>query len=440
MTDSSAPPPPPPSRARWVWIAFALLVTLLGFAGAYATVDPAPPDSLRIATGPKDGAYHRHAEAYREALAEEGVQLILRPTRGTAENLELLARGEVEIAFVQGGVGTAEEFPQLRSLASLYYEPLWVFVRAEAGFRDLRDLSGKTLAVGAQGSGTRPVALRLLELNRLQAELRDQGGAEAARALRGGQVDALFLTGSPQVALIDELLRDPKVVPLPCRRAEGYSRRVPYLSPITLPEGVIDFAANVPPSDVPLVATVASLAVRGEEFHPALTDLILPVARKLHGPGGVLESPGDFPNDKRLDYPLTDEAERYFRLGLPFLHRYLPFWAANLVSRFKVMLLPLLTLAIPLIRLLPPVYAWSQNSKVHKLYEELALLERGGASEAELSAMAERARQVSLPPAYLYRLHAFLLHLERSRAARGAPEEQPQASPGEPEAGPQADA
>jgi len=382
-----------------------------------------------MATGPEDGAYHRYGLAYREALAKEGVTVELRPTQGTAENLALLDRGEVEIAFVQGGVGTAKEHPELRSLASLYYEPLWVFVRAGTGYRDLRDLSGKTLAVGSQGSGTRPVALRLLELNQVQAEFEDTGGAAAAEALREGQLDALFLTGSPAVKLIEELLRDPGVVPLPCRRAEGYSRQVRYLSPITLPEGVIDFAKNVPPQDVPLVATVASLVVRDEAFHPSLADLILPVARTLHGKGGVLESPGDFPSSHRLDYPLTDLSERYFRFGLPFLHRYLPFWAASLVSRFKVMLLPLLTLAIPLIRLLPPVYAWRQNSKVRRLYEELSLLERSEASEEELKAMAERAREVPLPPGYLHRVHEFLIHLEHAQARAAVAVAAP--SPGE---------
>ncbi len=438
---------------NWIWTAFAVLVPLIGFVLAWSFVDPAPPDSIRMATGPEGGAYHRYGLAYREALAKEGVSVELRPTEGTAENLALLDRGEVEIAFVQGGVGTAEAHPELRSLASLYYEPLWVFVRAGTGYRDLRDLSGKALAVGSRGSGTRPVALRLLELNQVQAELRDVGGTVAAEALRRGELEAMFLTGSPAVKLIEELLRDPRVVPLPCRRAEGYSRQVRYLSPIVLPEGVIDFAKNVPPADVPLVATVASLVVRDEAFHPSLADLILPVARTLHGKGGVLESPGDFPSSHRLDFPLTDLSERYFRFGLPFLHRYLPFWAASLLGRFKVMLLPLLTLAIPLIRLLPPVYAWRQNSKVRKLYEELSLLEQGEASEEELKAMAERAREVPLPPGYLHRVHEFLIHLEQAQARAASHAEAPVRAPappaspelagsppGEPEADPQTDA
>lgn len=392
------------------------MVPLIGFALAWSFVDPAPPDSIVMATGPEGGAYHRYGQAYRKALAKEGIKVDLRPTEGTAENLELLAKGEVEIAFVQGGVGTAKEHPHLRSLASLYYEPLWIFVKKGHLAQDVRGLSGQTLAVGSQGSGTRPVATRLLELNGVEAKLSELSGAPAAAALRRGELDALFLTGSPRVALIEELLRDPEIVPLPCRRAEAYSRRVRYLSPITLPEGVIDFAHDVPPQDVPLVATVASLVVHDEDFHPSLADLILPAARELHGPGGVLESPGDFPSKRRLDFPLNERAERYFRFGPPLLQRYLPFWAASILGRFKVMLLPLITLAIPLIRILPPVYAWRQNSKVRKLYEELSLLERGEASEEELRAMAERAREVPLPPGYLHRVHEFLEHLERAQA------------------------
>lgn len=438
MTDAASSPPAPsptpprapaspatPSRVRLAWIAFAVVVPLLGFALALASVDPAPPKVIRMATGPEKGAYHRHGLAYQAALAKEGVEVQIRSTRGSAENLELLKEGKVEIAFVQGGVGKAAEHPELRSLASLYYEPLWVFVRAgDAGLNDLRDLKGKKVAVGDPGSGTRPVALGLLELN--EVEVKEHDPSNPAQALLARELDALFVIGSPETSSIKKLLEDPKVRPLPFRRAEAYSRRIHYLSPITLPEGVIDLNANVPAKDVPLVATVASLAIRKDDFHPAHSDLLLPVARRLHGEGGVLETPGTFPNQHRLDYPLTDEARRYFEHGLPFLHRYLPFWAANLVSRFKVMLLPLLTLAIPLFQILPPAYAWRQESKLRKLYVELTKLEGEEADEEAFEALRARAAKVPLPPAFLNNLYQFFNHL-RETQARIAAARMPQA-------------
>lgn len=397
-----------------------VLIPVIGFALALASVDPAPPDSIRLATGFEGGAYHRYGEAYREALAKEGIEVVLRTTQGTGENLELLAKGEVDLAFVQGGVGTAAAYPELRSLASLYYEPLWVFVPSAAEFRDLRDLAGKRLAIGSEGSGTHPVAKRLLELNGVKAEVLSLGGVEGRAALLEGRIDALFLVGSPEIPLVRALCVEPRVRLLPFKRSEAYSRLVRYLSPVVLSEGVIDLRKNVPASDVPLVAAVSGLAVRGEDFHPALTDVILPVSRRLHEPGGVLEKPGAFPGPHRLDFPLTDEAERYFRRGLPFLHRFMPFWAANLIDRFKVMLLPLLTLALPLFEIVLPVYRLRQRLKVERLYADLRRLEDESSGDEGFAALSDRARGVSLPPSFVARRHEFLLHLEASRTRTAA--------------------
>ncbi|OQX44289.1 MAG: hypothetical protein B0D86_06045, partial [Candidatus Sedimenticola endophacoides] len=81
----------------------AVAITLLGFVLTLQFVEPAPPDRIRIASGGEGGAYHLFAGQYRTFLARERIELQVFPSRGSIDNIERLERGEVEVAFVQGG-------------------------------------------------------------------------------------------------------------------------------------------------------------------------------------------------------------------------------------------------------------------------------------------------------------------------------------------------
>ena len=119
-----------------------LLRTVLLFAVAIAAalwvsfqlLQPIPPRTLVLASGAPSGLYHKYAERYRNALAREGVTLVLRETRGAGENHDLLLdpKSGVDIAFMQGGVAPRNDDKGIVMLASLYYEPLWIFHRDAA--------------------------------------------------------------------------------------------------------------------------------------------------------------------------------------------------------------------------------------------------------------------------------------------------------------------
>jgi hypothetical protein len=152
-------------RMLWTHVAYvapATLIVIVGFILAYQFVRPAPPDRIVMATGHKDGAYFAYGQAYAERFRKEGFELMLSETAGSVENLGLLIdeTAEVPVAFMQGGIGTPAEHPTLRSLGSLYFEPIWVFVRGPTAPSRLTGLAGKRIAVGAAGSGTRAVAYR----------------------------------------------------------------------------------------------------------------------------------------------------------------------------------------------------------------------------------------------------------------------------------------
>src|SRR3546814_6626540 len=86
-----------------------------------------------MATGHKDGAYFAYGQAYAERFRKEGFELALSQTEGSVDNLRLLTdeAAGVPVAFLQGGIGVPAEHPALRSLGSLYFEPIWIFVRGD---------------------------------------------------------------------------------------------------------------------------------------------------------------------------------------------------------------------------------------------------------------------------------------------------------------------
>jgi len=404
--------------------AISIIVLLAGFAFAYQFVEPAPPREITIATGGTSGAYYAFAKRYHETLARQGIKLNVLKSAGSIENIQLLASGKADVAFVQGGTGNAQANPDLVSLGSLYFEPLWVFVRADLPVKTLSHLRGLKIAAGAQGSGTWAVAKRLLEANQVPTDTPNISHApstDAARALMAGEVDAAFFVTSPTSSLVRGLLNRPDLKLLNFDRAAAYTRQLRYLSAVTLHQGVISLGRNIPAQTMTLLAPAATLAAR-KNLHPALQSLIVQAAREIHGGGGVFEEPGQFPSTRYLDYPLSDDARRALENGPSFLERYLPFWAAVLVDRLKVMLIPLITLMIPLMKILPPAYRWRIRSRIFRWYKDLIRIEQAAINTAdgderqallqELSSMANEVRDLHVPLSYTDEVYNLRLHIE----------------------------
>jgi len=410
-------------------LGIAIILALAGCIVAWQFVNPAPPDTITIATGQPGGAYLLFAERYQTVLAREGVTLNVLETAGSVENLQLLEKDadSIDLAFVQGGTADKTDSTDLTSLASLYYEPLWVFYRGADKLTRLTQLQHKRIAVGEPGSGTQAVAMTLREDNQLQinpADILSAGGREAADALIAGRVDVAFFVASVQSPLVQELLHRQDIRLMSFERADAYTRLHHFLSRITLPEGIIDLQENIPPQDTVLLAATANL-VAHDDFHPALISLVLQAAEEVHGDGSLFARPGDFPNDQHLEFKLDDGARRYFKHGPPFLQRYLPFWTANLIDRMKVMLIPLLTLLIPLIKIMPPTYRWQARKKIYRWYRELKALDLQQPEQLpvdtlrtaiqKLDTIEEEARKVSVPLSYSDELYNLRLHIDLVR-------------------------
>jgi len=407
-----------------------LALTLVGFVVAFQFVKPAPPTHLAIATGRTDGAYYQFALRYRELLGRRGIHLEVRETSGSVENIQLLedpSKG-VDVAFVQGGTGGTAKSGELVSLASLYFEPLWVFTRASLHAEDMTGLRGRRLAVGPEGSGTRAIAELLLGANGIVADstsLLPLAGLEAAQALQAGSADVAFFVASPQASILREAIRLQGVSLMSFRRADAYTRLYPFLTKLVLPQGTLNLQADLPPRDTLLLAPAANLVVRND-FHPALVDLLLGAATEVHGGAGMFERALQFPSPDYLEFSLSSEARRYFRTGPSFLARYLPFWAATLVDRMKVMLLPLITLLFPLFKVVPPTYRWRIRAKIYRWYRDLqvvdtALAERPKGRDLsdllkELDRIEAEVRRIVVPLSYAESHYNLRVHIDWLRS------------------------
>jgi len=387
-------------RANWIWIFLTALLLAIG----WMLVKPAPPKRVVIATGGQDGAYFWFASQYAESFAQNGLKLDVRATRGSIENYQLLAAGganpdedgdHVSVAIVQSGTTPPGEQADLRAIASLYLEPVWIFHRGQKTDQ-LADLRGRRVAVGSVGSGTRSIVERLLSANSLKwaetgpatapasqpAPADDKAirfdarsGRAAADALKSGELDAAALVLSPRHPLIAELLREPSLQLMSFERHEAYARLFPFLSDVKLPRGTIDLAADLPAQDIYLLAPAANLICR-EDLHPAIVVLLLRAAIKSHERGDLLSPAGELPSTRFVEYPVEPSAAEYFKSGPPFLQRYLPFWAAALADRMKILILPLITLIIPLARIAPPLLVWRIRSRIYRWYRVLREIDR----------------------------------------------------------------
>ena len=176
--------------------------------------------------------------------------------------------------------------------------------------------------------------LKLLEKN---AELFGSTPDVAAEKLIAGDIDVAFMVASWGSPVVQRLITAEGIQLRSFPRADAYIQLFPFLNRLVLQEGVGDLATNRPPSDVVLVAPKASLAVRAD-LHPAIQYLLLAAAVEIHSGPGLFRKAGQFPAAESIDIPLSDEAQRFYKSGQPFLHNYLPFWIAELIARVLVVL------------------------------------------------------------------------------------------------------
>jgi hypothetical protein len=419
-----------------------LVIGLL--VAAYWWLEPQPPRQVTLATGPAGSANAEFGKRYAAALKANRIEVVLEPTDGSLDNLQLLRNGGADVAFVRGGSAdpVKDEEAGLTSLGSLFFEPLWFFYRTEAArkidrktgaltsltqFKDLR------INVDKPGSGVPDIMDRMFRANHMDPATLNLSNLEqtpATEALQAGLLDVIVLASAPQSPLVQRLLRAPDIQLMDFAQSDAYSRRFAFLQPVTLPRGVVDLAADLPSHDVSLLAATTSLLAR-EQTHPALRQLFAQSAQTLHGGAGWFNRARDFPNTRTSELPVSPEGDRAINGTPPFWQRYLPFWASNLVERMWLVLGGLLVLMLPLSRVVPPLYQFRVRRRVFRWYARLrdveARLESGKGSHdtlvKELDDLDRVVNKVAVPLSYADELYALRnnIYAVRKRVMANSP-------------------
>ena len=404
-----------------------LTIALLGLA--YWWLDPNPPKRVVLATGPAQSAYDEFGKRYADALRRYGITVELLPTEGSSDNLELLRTGQADLGFVQGGsadIGYDDE-ESIVSLGSLFVEPLWLFYREDAAQRlnqtptvdSLPDLRNWRVNVGTAGSGVPRLFGTLLDVNRVerqQLQLSELAQTPATVAFLEGELDAVVFASAPESLMVQMLLQSPGIRLMDFAQSEAYSRRFGYLTPVVMPQGVVELSKNIPERDMRLVASTTSL-LASAKTHPAILQLFAQTATSLHGGASWFNRAREYPSLEHSEVPLSPEAVRAIKNGPPFLQRYLPFWLANLIERMWLAMGLIIALALPLSRIIPPLYTFRIRSRVFRWYAELRDIEQrhetaaaDGVSEQqlldELAEMEAKVEKVVMPLAFTDELYA----------------------------------
>jgi TRAP transporter TAXI family solute receptor len=396
-----------------------IAVVLAALFLAFPVFSPMPPGTVTMTTGSEGGAYHEYGKRYREFFSRSGVELRLLPSEGSIENLRRLSDpgSGVSVGFVQGGATGDSDRKDLVSLGTVSYEPLWFFWRGGDFGRSLDRLRGRRISIGPQGSGTRDLAVKLLARNGIDGEMAQflaLSPRDAGEELLSGRIDAALMVASWESPVVRKLLASDNVVPVTFPRADAYTALYPYLNKVTVPAGVGDLRRNLPSSNVVLLAPMTSLVVR-KDLHPAIQYLLLEAAAEIHSGAGIFQKAGQFPAAEPVDLPLSDAARQFHKTGRPFLHRYLPFWAAVFLSGLALLLIPVVGGLYPLSRFAPTLYGWGMRRRIFRLYGELKFLEgdldgRGpgeGADDlvARLDQLEVRANHLKVPLTYMNMLN-----------------------------------
>jgi len=389
----------------------AILVSvLMGLIAALFTgiwfILPQPPQTLTIATGFPDGLYSQFANHLKIELAKEKITLQIRNTGGSVDNLALIndPNSGIDLAIVQSGVGDPVKYPELLSLAGIFYEPLWVWYRQPAFTKEggaltqLSQLQGKRISIGNDGSGTQILSNAILKLNEINADLvklEKLKPDEAIEKLQKGELDVAFIVAAGEAPILKKFYRIPGIRLMNFDQAEAYTRVLPYLDRIDIPRGIISIAHDQPKQDIRTIASTATLVARND-INPTTVSLLLGTSYDILRNYSRLQKPGQFPSSKGLDFPMDMDAEIFLRDGPSFFYRHLPFWGAVWVERFIKILIPLLIVLIPVFTYLPAIFNLSLKVKLSRLYKILKNIEKRSNS----------------PDNYLL-LHTELLNLEK---------------------------
>jgi hypothetical protein len=364
---------------RFEW--YLALILLIGIAVFIYEVRPFPPRTVTIATGQPHSTYDDLGAWYKDYFAGHGVELKLVPSNGAVDNVRMLAAGEVDAAFSQGGVPVPAN-RRIVSLGSVQFEPMWLFHRGpEYDVNEARELlRTKKLSIGAVGSGTRYMVLDVIRQYKLdpatQANFVEMNARTSINAMLSGEIDGMFLLAGMESKELLSLLENQEITIRDFKTARAIAGKIPYAYALQFPMGAISLSPVRPQQDLDLIATTAAVLVPAD-MHPAIQYLFLMAGTSFYRDTHVyFDRPGGFPAFLDDYVPKSDVAAKYLQVGSASFEHTFPFWIASLIDRAWLMLAAFFAIVIPLAKLIPRYRKFHFDFDVDDRYGDLRRIEK----------------------------------------------------------------
>ena len=356
---------------------------LFAIIGLAIYINPLPPKTAYLATGQDGSSYKGIAKNFQSFFNKHGINLELISTKGLAQGLQGLhdTQSEINASFLTVGFASAKDYPDLVSLGSVQYAPIWIFYRGpEVKTHDpFQYLANKNISIGPPGEATNSLFQKLREISSTKPgfakTIQELPHKDGALALHEGKLDALFIVDSIQSKVVNELLQDPSIKVMNFTLADAYLKKLPFLQKLVIPKGSRNIEKIDPPEDITILATTTNLLVE-RDTHRAIQWAFLLAAKESNEiSDSFFSSPGFFPKDIDRSFPLSPIAERFYKEGTPSLFHYAPIWIASLLDSMWVYILAFFALIYPAIKLIEGIRLYPSEGLMQKFFINVRILD-----------------------------------------------------------------
>lgn len=206
---------------------------------------------LNLVTGGTGGTYYPLGGSFADIITKNTNGETTAQTSGaSAENMEAIKSGDADIAFTQTDIASyategklmfdGKPITNVKAIASLYPETIQIVTTAKSGIKTVKDLKGKSVSVGAPGSGTYANAEQILEVYGLtMKDIKAQNLSfdESTGGIQDGTIDAAFITAGTPTGAVESLAAttDVVVVPLDADKITELISKYPYYAEEEIP-------------------------------------------------------------------------------------------------------------------------------------------------------------------------------------------------------------
>jgi len=360
----------------------SLLVTCVVIALA-VYIKPFPPKTVYLATGQEGSSYIEISEKISAIFKREGINLVLVPTKGLGDGLRDLNddASPVNASFFTAGAASGGDYPNLVSLGSIQYAPIWILYRGPTIQTNdpFEYFSNKKIGIGPSGNVTNKLFKELYLLNQKSSPSKENiyelPFKEAANLMLSGSLDAVFMVDNFQSETVQKLLaeKDIKIMNFPL--ADAYLKKLPYLQKLKIPKGSIDLDRIYPSEDITILSSTTNLLIE-KRTHPAIQWAYLLAAKEISSTtDSFFSKAGFFPAHLDNQFPLSPIAKRFYEQGVPALFNYFSLWVGSLLENIWAYLLAFITLIYPAYKLISSIRLFPVEQLMNKMFINLRELD-----------------------------------------------------------------